>query len=731
MFFSIVSDIPGRIRLRCGRHVFTEAEARGVSLQLMQHELVRTAQVHELNGSILLTYTPGPGNRETVLEQVRALDILALPAAEPGIGEDHTAVEMALETNRFQHRIAMKIVWRYLRKLLLPKALMPAFVILRAIPFVLEGLRRLLRGQLTVEVLDATAIVASMAQGCFSEAGTVMFLLDISSIMEDHVQSRVRLSLREGLVVRPENVWARVDGQDVSVNINDVTEGMVLHMTAGNVLPVDGVVTEGAGEVDEASLTGESLAVPKEEGSTVYAGTALATGDLLVRVTAAPGLSRIDNVAHMVEESSAFKADIQGRAEHLADAIVPYSFLAFFGILGITRNLTTAMSVLMVDYSCAIKLSTPIAVMSAMNEAARHGIVVRGGKFLEAAADADAIIFDKTGTLTHATPCVEKIITFGSVDEEELLRLTACIEEHFPHSMARAIVREARRRGLKHDREMHSEVKYVVAHGIVTSIKGNTVRVGSAHFLFDDEGVAMPENLLERIESEAPASSTVFISRNDELLGAICITDPPREEAAEVIADLRAHGFSKLIMLTGDAEGCARHIAGQLHLDGYRAQVLPEDKSAHVEKLKHEGHVVMMIGDGINDSPALAAADVSVAMADASDMARSVADILIQDSSLASVVTLRTLSTRLMERISADYRFIVGFNSLLIVLGLTGVITVTTAAYLHNLSTIGIAAMNTRPLLEGRELEAVELLEAASAESAAEAELLDEVVVPV
>lgn len=699
MVFSIVSELPGRLRLRCGRMLFTDGEARGVSYALMGLPGVRVAEVHAANGSVLVTFDPGSDARASVLELVRGLDPLHLPSAEPGMGERETALEVSLENNRFTVEVVRMAVRRAVRWAVLPTFAKTALGLWYGAKIIAKGLRHLFRGQVTVEVLDATAIAAALARRSFSEASTIAFLLELSGLMEEHVQSRAHLALRDGMIVRAETVWQVVDGRDVRIQTSDVTEGMVLHLGAGSVLPVDGTVVEGTGEVDESSMTGEAALVRKEEGSTVYAGTALGDGDLKVRVTAAPGAARIDSIVGLVERSSELKANAQGRAEHLADAIVPYSFIAFFAILAVTRNLTKAMAVLMVDYSCAIKLSTPIAVMSAMDEAARMSAVVRGGKYLEALAEADTVVFDKTGTLTHATPAVERVLSFGGASEDEVLRLAACIEEHFPHSMARAIVAEARRRGLPHASELHAEVRYVVAHGIATTVQGREASIGSAHFLFEDEGVAKPEGLDELIAREAPAASVVFIAREKVLLGAVCISDPPRAEARDVLARLRALGLTNLVMLTGDAESCAAHVASQLGLDGYHAQVLPEDKSAYVERMRAEGHKVVMVGDGINDSPALAAADVSVALSDASDIARAVADVMVTDSSLESLVTLRVLSQRLMARIRRDYRFIVGFNSALIALGVAGAISLTTAAYLHNVSTFAIAAGNTRQLL--------------------------------
>ncbi len=703
MVFDIVSELPGRLRLRCGRNLFSDEEARGVAYEIMGLDGVRTAEVHPSVGSILITFDPSA--RDAVLGAVRALDPLALPVAEVGLGTREGALEISLENNRFQVEVGTLIAWRVIKRVLLPAPVRAAVTCVHAVGYVAEGLRHLMRGEVTVEVLDATAIAVSCLRRQFAEAGTISFLLSLSGLMEEHVQSRAHLALRDGMLVRSESVWAVVDGQDVQVRTEDVRRGMVLHLGAGQVLPVDGVVVDGAGEIDESSMTGESALVRKEAGSTVFAGTALEDGDLNVSVTAPPGCARIDGIVSMVEESSELKAGVQSRAEKLADGLVPYSFLAFFGILALTRNLNKAMAVLMVDYSCAIKLSTPLAVMSAMDEATRRGFTVRGGKYLEALAAADTVVFDKTGTLTNATPAVSRVISCSEATEEDILRLSACIEEHFPHSMARAIVAEAKSRGLVHERELHTEVRYVVAHGIATRVDGDEVCIGSAHFVFDDEGVQKPAGLEELLAAEAGASSTIYIAKNRALLGCICISDPPRAEARRVLRELRGLGFTNLVMITGDSEACAKHVAGELGLDGYFAQVLPEDKASHVQRLKDEGHTVVMVGDGINDSPALAAADVSVAMSDASDIARAVADVLVHDSSLESLVTMRVLAQRLMARIHGDYRFIVGFNSALIAAGVASLMPITTAAYLHNASTLAVAGLNTTPLLDRPHLE--------------------------
>lgn len=702
MLYTIVSDIPGRLRLRCPVGTLDDNETRGISHTLMRLEGVRQAEAHAANASVLIVFEPSC--RQRVLDAVDMLDVLALPREGAGVESFAGQVELAAERNRFVLRVVGHVASRYARRWLLPMPLHVAWVILKGLCYVANGLRYVAEGRLTVEVLDAMAIGASLVRGRYGDADAVMFLLGLSNILEGHVQSRAHLALREGLITRPQTVWAIIDGQDTQVSMSKVREGMLLRVGMGSVLPVDATVIAGEGSLDEASLTGESHLVHKGVGSTVYAGTALEEGELTVRVTAAPGEARIDSIATLVEQSASLKAGVQGKAERLADSLVPLNLLAFFAIMALTRNVEKAMIVLMVDYSCAIKLSTPVAVMSAMGEASDLSVVVKGGKYLEALAAADTVVFDKTGTLTHASPQVEKVLAFGAIDKDDVLRYAACIEEHFPHSMARAIVREARRRQLSHERELHAKVHYVVAHGISTYVGSDRMIIGSAHFVFEDEGVEKPDDLDARIAREAPSSSVVYLAREGRLVGAICIADPLRDEAREVISRLRDLGVRRMIMLTGDSKAAAAHVADELELDDYHAQVLPEDKSSHVDALKAQGHTVIMVGDGINDSPALASADVSVALSDASDIARAVADVAVMDNSLESLVTMRVLAQRLMRRISWDYRFIVGFNSLLIAGGVVGLVPVTTAAYLHNGTTLSVVGLNTRRLLRKSEL---------------------------
>jgi heavy metal translocating P-type ATPase len=697
MKYSVKQDIPGRLRVRLAASGLKTEEAYGITETIRGVRGVLDVKVRAANASVLVTYAPGDtAARDAALSALGDLSILAIP--EP-IADD-AQLDMVREDNDFKRRIVGMVAFRLMRRFLLPAPVRAVITVASAAVFVMRGLRELLRGRLTVEVLDATAIVTALLQRQFNSAANIMFLLRISDVMEEHVNARTRIALQESLLTRAETVWGvREDGTEEELCLESVHVGQLLRVRTGSSVPVDGTVVSGNAEINEASMTGESAVVHKHDGSTVFAGTIVEDGSIVIRVDALPGSSRIDQIVRMVEESSELKAGVQSRAERLSDSLVPFAFLAFIGILAVTRNITKATSVLMVDYSCAIKLSTPVAVMSAMREASSRGCVVKGGKFLESMAAADVVVFDKTGTLTQAAPQVEKVVTMNGESEDELLAIAACLEEHFPHSLARAIVNEAKARGLHHEDEHHTEVEYLVAHGIVSSIDGKETLVGSAHFVFEDRGVERPQGLRERLEQEAPTASTVFLAIDGVLKAAICVADPIRPEAAQVIAQLRALGVKHTVMLTGDSEICARAIADAAGIDEYHAQVLPEDKAGYVEALKESGRRVIMVGDGINDSPALAAANVSVALDDASDIARAVADITFTNCQLESLVVMRSLSQLLMSRINNDYRFIVGFNTALIVLGVAGIIAPTLAAYLHNISTVAVTARNTTPLL--------------------------------
>ncbi len=699
MRYTVVREMPGRLRLHLSAGTISAPEARGIEAAIGSVKGVKRAEAHTANASLLVVMAPSA--RTEVLERVAGLDVLHLPVAEGS--PDDTDLALRLEDERFSLEAGNLMIWTALRRLLLPAPLRTAWVVIRSLCHVLEGLQTLLAGRLTVEVLDATAIGASVLRGTYGEADTIMFLLALSDVLQRHVSNRTRLALQQGLVVRAATVWLVEGETEREVPIEDVRVGDCLRVRSGAVLGVDGTVVSGEAEVNEASMTGEAALVHKDVGSSVYFGTAVEEGELTVRVTAPVGKARIDAIAQMVERSSELKAESQGRAERLADGLVPVAFASFIGIYLATRNIEKALAVLMVDYSCAIRLSTPIAVMSAMRESAAQGVVFKGGKYLEALATADTVVFDKTGTLTVAAPRLVSVVSAGEVEPEEILRLAACIEEHYPHSVASAIVEGAREHGLAHDRELHAEVRYVVAHGIAANVAGEHAVIGSAHFVFEDEGVPVPEGFEERLETEAPGASHIYFALAGRLLGALCVDDPLRPGTRALIARLRELGLSRIVMLTGDAEQAARVVAKSAGIDHYLAQVLPEDKAAEVERLESAGHRVVMVGDGINDSPALAAASVSVALADASDIARTVADVSVRDDSLEKLVYARVLSIRLQRRISSRYHLIVGFNTALIALGVASVIPLTTAATLHNLSTVGIAALNTRPLVrQGR-----------------------------
>ena len=699
MLYTIVRESPGRMRLHLSVGCLEQQEARGIEASIGRVEGVTQVEAHVANASLLVCCPPDV--RQVVLEQVAALDVLHLPTAE--VQPDDTDLALRLEDERFVLAAGNHVAWALLRRLLLPTPVRAAWVVARSLAYVAEGLAALVRGQLTVEVLDATAIAASVLRGTYSEADTIMFLLRLSDLMQEHVSNRTKLSLEQGLVARDGLVWLVTDDGDVEVPIHEVAMGSLLRVRTGSVLVADGTVVFGEAEVNEASLTGEAALVHKGAGSSVYAGTALEDGELVACVSAPPGEARIDAITHMVENSIELKAASQGRAERMADGLVPVAFAAFALIYALTRNIEKALAVLMVDYSCAIRLSTPIAVMSAMREATSQGIVVKGGKYLEALSEADTVVFDKTGTLTEAAPRLVAVAPAGDMTADEVLRLAACIEEHYPHSVARAIVDAASERGLSHERELHAMVRYVVAHGIAAEVEGAHAVIGSAHFVFEDEGVACPEGFGAYLDELAPGASAVYLARGGKLMGALCITDPLRPDAAQTLNQLRQLGFTHIVMLTGDSERAAQTVACALGIDEYCSQVLPEDKATEVERLEAAGHRVVMVGDGINDSPALAEASVSVALADASDIARTVADVSIRDASLGKLVVARRLSMRLQQRIHSRYQLIVGFNTLLIVLGVASVLPLTTAATLHNLSTVAIAAANTRPLLTDEE----------------------------
>ena len=574
--------------------------------------------------------------------------------------------------------------------LFLPAPLRIARIVWHMIPFLHRGLRCLGHRQIKVEMLDALSIGISVCRRDFGTAGTVMFLLEIGELLEDWTRKKSVADLAESLSLHVDRVWLKTEAGEVLTPIGQIRPGDRVVVRAGSVIPLDSVVAKGEITVNQASLTGESVPVAKRPGGAVYAGTVVEEGESVLEVKQASGQSRYDQIVEMIQRSEQMKSAAEAKASNLADKLVPYTFAGSLVSLALTRNLTRALSVLMVDFSCALKLAMPLAVLSAMREAGREHITVKGGKFLEAVASADTIVFDKTGTLTHACPRVARVIPFNGMEEAEMLRLAACLEEHFPHSMANAVVEEAKRRGLSHE-ERHAKVEYLVAHGIASSVDGEQVCIGSAHFIFEDEKCVIPEGEENKFDALPPEFSQLYLAIDGVLSAVICISDPLREEARAVLSALRNLGVKNLVMLTGDSPRTAASIAEQLGVDDFRAGVLPADKAEYVAAMRREGHTVLMVGDGINDSPALSEADAGIAISDGAAIAREIADITIAADSLWELVRLRQLAMGLMYRIQNNYRFVIGFNGALIGLGVAGILPPTTSAMLHNLSTLGVS----------------------------------------
>ena len=581
--------------------------------------------------------------------------------------------------------------------LFLPSPLRTVRILWHMIPFLRRGLHCLFRRRIKVELLDALSISISACRRDFGTAGTVMFLLEIGELLEEWTRKKSVEDLARCMSLNVDRVWLRTPQGDLLSPVSQIQTGDTVVVHAGGVIPMDGVVLEGEVTVNQASLTGESLPVAKRPGGAVYAGTVVEEGECVLEVRQTSGQSRYDQIIHMIEQSEQMKSAAESRAAHLADKLVPYTFAGSLLSFALTRNAARALSVLMVDFSCALKLAMPLAVLSAMREAGKAHITVKGGKFLEAAAVADTIVFDKTGTLTHACPKVEKVIPFGGRDAREMLRLAACLEEHFPHSMANAVVKEAKLQGLTHE-EFHSRVEYLVAHGIVSTVNGERVLIGSAHFVFEDEGCQIPAGDQARFDALPAEYSRLFLAVGGQLAAVLCISDPLREEAAAVLSALRKMGISKTVMLTGDSRRTAAAIASRLGVDAFQAEVLPADKAEFVARLRREGHTVMMVGDGINDSPALSEADVGIAISGGAALAREIADITIAADTLWELVELRRIAAELMRRIHSNYRFVIGFNGALIALGVTGILSPAASAMLHNLSTLGVSLRSMGPL---------------------------------
>ena len=691
MKFIVKHEINGRLRIHVVQKRMTYTEADTLSWFLSNQKNVTDVKVYERTADAVICYV---GTREEVLNLLKefSYENTKLP--------EHVAAGSGRELNAvYQEKLVMKTVLHYGSKLFLPMPVRAVITSVKSVKYIWHGIRCLMHGKIEVPVLDATAISVSVFRRDYATAGSVMFLLGIGEIIEEWTHKKSVGDLARSMSLNVNKVWLKRDEQEILVRSSDIEPGDHVVIRMGNVIPFDGEVVTGEGMVNQASLTGESLPVRRSVGQSVFAGTVLEEGEIEVLVKAVSGSTRFEKIVTMIEDSEKLKSSVEGKAEHLADRLVPYTLLGTGAVWLLTRNITKTLSVLMVDFSCALKLAMPITVLSAIREAGENNITVKGGKFLEAVADADTIVFDKTGTLTKATPTVKEIVAFSEYSENDLLRIAACLEEHFPHSMAKAVVDAAKERHLFHE-EMHSKVEYVVAHGISSSIDDKKVLIGSSHFIFEDEGCTIPSEYQDRYDSLKPEYSHLYLAIEKQLVAVICIEDPLREEATEMVRDLKKAGIRKVVMMTGDSERTAAAIAKRVGVDEYYAEVLPEDKANFVEKEKAEGRKVIMIGDGINDSPALSAADAGIAISDGAEIAREIADITIAADDLREVVTLKLLANAMMKRIHKNYRNIVGINSGLILLGVTGIVQPTVSALLHNASTLMISLGSMKNLLD-------------------------------
>ena len=658
---------------------------------LNHHDAIEKATVYERTGDVVLYYR---GRRA---DAVQALSRYKFD--QPELDALVTTADSRKLNQEYQEKMCDLVAGHFFRKLFLPAPIRAAYTVWRSIAFVWKGVRCLLRRRLEVEVLDALSIGVSVLRGDFSTAGSVMFLLNLGSLLEEWTRKKSLDDLARSMALNVDKVWVRSQGTEVLLPLTKVQPGDEIVVRSGNMVPLDGTVIEGEAMVNQAALTGESMPVRKANGATVYAGTVVEEGECVFLAKAAGGANRYDKIVAMIEESEKLKSSTENRALELADKLVPWCLAGTVVTYALTRNVTRAISILMVDFSCALKLSMPLAVLSAMRECGTAHITVKGGKYLEALAKADTIVFDKTGTLTRATPQVVDIIPFSNSEKDDVLRLAACLEEHFPHSMANAVVRAAREQSLAHE-EMHSEVEYIVAHGIASRVGGERVVIGSYHFVFEDEHCIVPADEQEKFDRMPAEYSHLYMAASGQLVGVICIADPLRPEAASVLRQLHKLGIRNTVMMTGDSYRTAEAIARQVGVDQFFAEVLPEDKANFVQKAKAEGHTVVMIGDGINDSPALSAADVGIAINSGAAIAREIADVTIKADSLEELVTLKTIANALQHRVSSNYRFVLSFNSTLIALGALGILQPAASAMLHNLSTIGISLRSMTNLIQ-------------------------------
>ncbi len=678
-----------RVRLCVGRMTLREADVLEYSLRAIPG--VVSVSVYDRTCDAVIFHTGASG---TEIKKA-----LAAFSFEKGEESGLVPVKTARELNRsLEERLTFKVIRRFASKMFLPFPIRAAIAVFRSVKYIKSGLESLAHGKLAVPVLDAAAVTVSLIRGDFDTAGSVMFMLGIGEMLEEWTRKKSLSDLAGAMSLNVDKVWMKTGETEILVPVDEIPENALIVVRTGNMIPLDGRVVSGNAAVNQSSMTGESLPVQKSEGSYVYAGTVVEDGECVISVDKTSGTGRYDRIVRMIEESEKLKSTAEDRASRLADRLVPYTLGGTVLTWLVTRNAMKTLSVLMVDFSCALKLSMPIAVLSAMKESSRDMMSVKGGRFLEAVANADTVVFDKTGTLTHAQPQVASVVTFGGTEESEMLRLAACLEEHYPHSLANAVVEEAKSRGLSHE-EYHSSVEYVVAHGISSMVDGRRVIVGSYHFVFEDSGCTVPEWDEEKFASLPPEYSHLYLAISGVLAAVICISDPIRDDAADAIAALHSCGIKRIVMMTGDNERTAAAVAEKVGVDEFHAGVLPEDKAEFIKAQKAAGHTVMMIGDGVNDTPALSEADVGIAINTGAAIAREVADITISCDGLHRLVVLRELAQALMKRINGNYRFIVGFNLALIILGVTGVIQPTTSALLHNMSTLGISVKSMTPLL--------------------------------
>lgn len=691
MKFVIKHEIRGRIRVHLIGKAMSFAQADTLQYQFEQMKDVTAVKVQERTMDVTICYI---GSRKHI---ITALGQFSYDKVEvPEVYLKNSGREM----NRFYwDKLVDQTVVHFVNKIFLPAPLRAGIATVRSVKYIVQGVKTLAKRKIEVPVLDATAISVSLIRGDYKTAGAVMFLLSMGEILEEWTHKKSVGDLARSLSLNIDKVWLVTDDTEVQVSVAQIKEGDRIRVHMGAVIPFDGIVMEGEALVNQASLTGESLPVRKAAESPVYAGTVVEEGEITLLVKESTGSSKYEKIMTMIEDSEKLKSSLEGKAEHLADRLVPYTFLGTGLTLALTRNTVKALSVLMVDFSCALKLAMPLSVLSAIRESSAHDITVKGGKFLEAVAEADTIVFDKTGTLTKAQPTVVEVIPFDDRSPDELLRIAACLEEHFPHSMATAVVVEAMKRGLVHE-ELHTKVEYIVAHGISSTINDKKIIIGSHHFVFEDEGAVVPEDKKEQFEQLPEQYSHLYMAMDGKLVAVICIEDPLRVETAEVIRELKYLGIHKVVMMTGDSDRIAANIAQKAGVDAYYSEVLPEDKANFVEQEKKAGHKVIMVGDGINDSPALSAADVGIAISEGAEIAREIADVTIAADDLREIITLKKISNALMKRIDRNYKVIVGFNTALILFGVGGVLQPTMSALLHNTSTILISLKSMENLLE-------------------------------